>query len=107
MDDPHEDDELPWVTFNEKTCILGGNADGFRRLRDSINLLLSEEINPVAIEGDEIEICEVRLAGKPQDLPQPPARSTRDLIYLISMITFFLILSAIGFITSVNWLITH
>lgn len=94
----------PWITYKTKTCVLGGNAEGFKRLRDSIDRLIAGEANAIDIDGEEIEICEIRIAERPEDIPKPPFGSVRNLIAFICLLTFFVILAAIGFITSVNWL---
>lgn len=94
----------PWILYQSKTGTLGGNAAGFRYLRDSIERLISGEANPIEIQGEDISIVEIRLAERPEEIPSPPFGSLRNLVLFIALLTFFFILAAIGFITSVNWL---
>ena len=94
----------PWISFNRKTCVLGGNSEGFRCLRDSIDRLIAGDANPIDIEGEEIDICEIRLAEKPQDIPRPPLGSARNLVLFILLMILVFGLAGIGLIVSVNWL---
>jgi hypothetical protein len=97
-------DTEPWIIYQGKTCALGGNTAGFQRLRDSIDRLISGEGNPIEIQGEDIAIMEIRLAERPEEIPRPPFGPIRNLVLFIVLLTLFLILAAVGFITSVNCL---